>query len=99
MIHRSPDVVSREGKRYTAPIAADEAILNEHFYRDVIEEPQSKPMEKQPTKHQMEEQLDNDSPPDPPKQKKKSRQLAGFETSRGDAWKPPAEGSRRNGAG
>jgi hypothetical protein len=32
-------VVFREGKRYTAPNAADEAILNEHFYRDVIKDP------------------------------------------------------------
>ena len=36
-LHRSRDVVFREGKRFTAPNAADEAILNEHFYRDVIE--------------------------------------------------------------
>ena len=39
MLHRSRDVVFKEGKRYTAPNAADQAILNEHFYRDVIEEP------------------------------------------------------------
>ena len=38
-LHRSRDVVFREGKWYTAPNAADEAILNEHFYRDVIVEP------------------------------------------------------------
>ena len=38
-LHRSRDVVFREGKRYTAPNAADEAILNEHFYRDVIVAP------------------------------------------------------------
>jgi hypothetical protein len=30
---------------------------------------------------------------------KKSRELAGRETSLGDAWKPPAEGSRRNCSG
>ena len=96
-LHRSRDVVFREGKRYTAPNAADEAILNEHFYRDVIEEP--KPIEKQPTERQTEEPLDDDSPPDPPKPKKKSRELAGLESSLGDAWKPPAEGSRRNRAG
>jgi hypothetical protein len=36
-LHRSRDVVFTEGKRYTAPNAADEAILNEHFYRDGIE--------------------------------------------------------------
>ena len=41
----------------------------------------------------------DDSPPDPPKPNKKSRELAGLETSLGDAWKPPAEGSRRNRAG
>jgi hypothetical protein len=35
----------------------------------------------------------------PPKLKKKSRGLAGLETSFGDVWKPPAEGSRRNSAG
>jgi hypothetical protein len=32
-------VVFREAKPYTAPNPADEEILNEHFYRDVIEEP------------------------------------------------------------
>ena len=101
-LHRSRDVVFREGKRYTAPNAADEAILNEHFYRDVIEDP--KPTEKQPTRDessecQTEEPLDDDSPPDPPKPKKKSRELAGLETSLGDAWKPLAEGCRRNRAG
>jgi len=92
-------VVFREGKRYTAPNAADEAILNEHFYRDVIEEPKPKPtpFEKQPTERQTEESLDDDPPPEPPKPKtKKSRELAGLEMSLGDAWKPPAEGSHRN---
>jgi len=89
-------VVFREGKRYTAPNAADEAILNEHFYRDVIEEP--KHIEKQPTERQTEEPLD-DSPPEPPKPNKKLQELAGLGTSPGDAWKPPAEGSRRNRAG
>jgi len=76
MLHRSRDVVFKKGKRYTALNAADEAILNEHFYRDVIEEP--KPIEKQPTELQTEEPLDN-SPPDPPKPNKKSRELAGIE--------------------
>jgi len=47
----------------------------------------------------MEEPLDNDSPPDPPKPKKKSRELAGLETSLEDASKLPAEGSSRNRAG
>ena len=96
-------MVFREGKRYTAPNAADEAILNEHFYRDVIEDP--KPTEKQPprdtsSERQTEEPLDDDSPPDPPKPKTmKSRELAGLETSLGDAWKPPAEASCRNRTG
>jgi len=101
-LHQSRDVVFREGKRYIAPNAADPSILNEHFCRDVIEE--SNPTEMQPTrdetsKCQTEESLDNDSPPDPPKPKKKSRELAGFQTSLGEGWKPPAEGSRPNGAG
>jgi hypothetical protein len=66
-------VVFREGKRYTAPNAADEAILNEHFYRDVLEEPKHKPtpIEQQPNESKTEEPLDDDSPPDPPKPKKK----------------------------
>jgi len=106
-LHRSRDVVFREGKRYKAPNVAEEAILNEHFYRDVIVEPTptkkqsvtSQPIEKQPSKCQMEKPLDDDSPPDPPKPKRKSRELAGLETSLGDAWKPLAEGSRRNRAG
>jgi hypothetical protein len=38
MLHRTRDVVFRDGKQYTAPNAADEAILNNHFYRDVIVE-------------------------------------------------------------
>jgi len=102
-LHRSRDVVFGEGNRYTAPNAADEAILNEHFYRDVIKDP--KPTEKKPTRdesseRQTEESFDDDSPPDPPKPKtKKSRELAGLESSLGEAWKPPAEGSRRNRAG
>jgi len=104
-LHRSRDVVFREGKRYTAPNAADEAILNKHFYRDVIEEPKHKPIETQPTRdesseRQTEEPLDDDPPPDPPNPKtKKSRELAGLESSLGDTWKPPAEGSCRNRAG
>jgi len=109
-LHRSRDVVFREGMRYTAPNAADKAILNEHFYRDVIEEPKptptkkvsetSQPIKKQPTERQTEEPLDDDSPPDAPKPTtKKSRELAGLETSLGDAWKPPAKGSRRNRTG
>jgi len=89
-------VVFREGKRRTAPNGADEATLNQHFHGDVIKEPN--PTEKQPTERQTEEPLD-DSPPDPPKPKKKSRELAGLETSHGVAWKPPAESSRRNLAG
>ena len=100
-LHCSRDVVFREGKRYTALNAADQAILNEHFYRDVIKEP--KHTEKQPTRdesseRQTEESLD-DSPPDAPKPKKKSAEFAGLETSLGDAWKPPAKGSHQNRAG
>jgi hypothetical protein len=100
-LHPTQNVVFREGKRYIAPNDADEAILYEPFYRDVIEEPKSKPtpIEKQPTERQMEEPLDDDSPPDPPTPKKKSRDCAGFETALGDAWKPPAEGSRWNHSG
>jgi hypothetical protein len=99
-------VVFREGKRYTAPNAADEAILNAHFYRDVIVEPtptkqseSSQPIEKQPIERHMEEPLDDDSPPDHQKLKKKSRELAGLKTSLGDAWMPRAEGSRQNRSG
>jgi hypothetical protein len=66
-LHRSRDVVFREGKRYTAPNAADKAILNEPFYRDVIEEPKSKPTEKQPSECQTKESLDDESPPKPKK--------------------------------
>jgi hypothetical protein len=72
MLHRSRDVVFREGKRYTPPNAADDAILNQHFYRDIIEEPKTTPIEQQPTERQTEEPLDADSPPDPPKRQKKS---------------------------
>jgi hypothetical protein len=64
-LHCTQDVVFRERKRYTEPNAADEAILHEHLYRDVIEEP--KPTEKQPTRDESferktEEPLDDDSP-------------------------------------
>jgi len=71
-LHRSQDVVFREGKRYTAPNVADEAIFNEHIYRYVIEEPKPKPIEKKPTERQTEEPSDDDSPSDPPKWKKMS---------------------------
>jgi hypothetical protein len=100
-------VVFRDGTRYTAPNAADDAILNNRFYRHVIVEPTptkkqsetSHSIEKPPTgdgncECQTEEPLYDDSPPDPPKTKKKSQELAGLETSLGDEWKPPAEGSR-----
>jgi len=96
----SRDVVFREGKGYTALNAADEAILNEHFYRDAIEEPKPTTTKKecetsQPTgdgnsEHQTEESLDDESPP---KLKKISRELAGLGLSLGDAWKLPAKGS------
>jgi len=38
-LHCSRDVAFREGMQDKAPNAADDAILNEHFYRDVIVEP------------------------------------------------------------
>jgi len=86
MLHCSRDVVFREGKWYTAPNTTDEAIMNEHFYRDVIMEPTPTKKESetsQPTgdghsERQTEERWD-DSPPDPPKPKKKSREFAGLE--------------------
>jgi len=58
-------------------------------------------MDKPPTgdgnsKCQTEVPLDDNSPLDPLKPKKMSRELAGLETSLGEAWKPPAERSRRN---
>jgi hypothetical protein len=99
-LHRSRDVVFRERKRYTASNAADEAILDEHFYRDVIKD--SKPAGKQLTRDessesQMQEPLDDNSPPDPPQPKtKKSQNLAGLEKSLGDARKSPAESSYQN---
>jgi len=108
-LHHSRDPVFREGKQFTAPNAADEAILNEHFYRDVIVGPTptktqsetSQSLEKPPTgdgncECQTEEPLDNESPPKP---KNYSREFAGLETTLGDAWKLPAEGSDRNRAG
>jgi hypothetical protein len=112
MLHRCRDVVFREEKRYTPLNAADDAILNKHFYRDVImqstptkkQSETSQSMEKPPTgdgnsERQTEEPLDNDSPPDPPKPNKKSRELASLESPLGDAWKPPAEGSRQSRSG
>jgi hypothetical protein len=64
----------------------------------------SKSTKKPPTgdgnsERQTVEPLDDDSPADPPKPMKKSRELAGPEMSRGEAWKPPAEGSHRNHSG
>jgi len=97
MLHHAQDVVFTEATRYTAPNTADEAILIEHFYRDVIHKP--RPTEKQPIERQMEELLDDDPPSEPPKPKKKSQESAGLETSLGDAWKPPAEGNHQNCAG
>jgi hypothetical protein len=73
-LHYSSDVVFSEGKRHTAPNAADEAIFNEHFYRDVIEEPEPKWKRlttDEQAEHQTEEPLHDDSPPDRPKQKTK----------------------------
>jgi hypothetical protein len=80
-------------------------ILNQHFYRNVFEEPKPKPTQKQPlrdesSEHQTEEPSDNNSPLNPLKPKTmKTRELAGLGTSHGDAWKPPAASSRRNCAG
>ena len=87
-------MVFREEKRYTAPNATVEAILDEHFYWDVREEP--KPTQNEPSECQTEESFDDESPPKP---KQKSPELAGLVTSLGDAWKALAEGSRRNHAG
>jgi hypothetical protein len=100
-LHRSRDVVFREGKRYTSLNAAGEAILNKHFYRDVLEE--TKPTGKQSTRdesseRQTEESLAN-SPLDPQRPKKISQELAGIESSLRDAWMPQAERSHRNCAG
>jgi len=88
----SRDIILREGKRYTAPDAADEAILNEHFYRDVIDEPKPKPtkMESETTwpngdgntERQLEEPLEDKSPQKP---KKMSQEWAGLEMSIGEA--------------
>ena len=89
-LHCYRDVVFTEGKQYTAPNVADDAILHAHFYSDFIDEP--KPTERQSTERQTEEPLDDDSPTDPPKPKHMSRELDDRELSLGEAWKPPAEG-------
>jgi len=68
--HHSRDVVIGEGKLYTAPNAADEAILNEDIYRDVIKQPNR--TEKQSTVRQTVESLDNESPAESPKPKERS---------------------------
>jgi len=96
-LHRSRDVGFREGKRYTAPNAADEAILNRHFYRDVIKKP--KPTERQPAEGEMEKSLDDESPPESRNLKIKSPEMGAHESWLADAWKPPSEGSHRNHAG
>jgi len=95
-LHRSRDVVFSEGRRYTVLNAADDAIFNAHFNRDVIEEPIPTPIEKQPTKHQMKEPLDDDSLLDLQKPNQYSQELDCLERSLGEAWKLPAEGSCRN---
>jgi len=97
--HHSRDSVLGTWTWYTAPDGADEAILNEHFCRAVIEEPQ--PTGKQRTwdecsQLQTEESLDEESPLEPPLRKKNSRDLAGFKMSLGDHWMLPAEGSYQN---
>jgi hypothetical protein len=47
----------------------------------------------------MEEAIYDNSPSDPPKAQKKSRELDGLETSLGGECTPPAEGGRRNRGG
>jgi len=84
------------------PNAADVVILNDQFYRDIIEA--HKPTENQPTgddnsERQTEEPLDDNPPSDPPKRTKNSRELVGLETSPRDAWKLPAEVSHWNHSG
>jgi hypothetical protein len=54
MLHHCRDVVIREGKRYTALNAADMAIINEDFYREVIVEPA-------PTKKQSETSVNREA--------------------------------------
>jgi hypothetical protein len=93
-LSRSRDVVYTEGKLYSTLHAADDAFLNQHFYRDVIKEPI--PIENQPTECQTKESLENGLPPEPTNRKKMSLELDGFECSLGGAWKPPAEGSHPN---
>jgi hypothetical protein len=78
-LHQARDLVFVEGEWYTAPNGAHKAILNANFVRDVIEEPKPKHIEKQPSEHQTEEPLEHHPPQDPPKSKKKSRQLPGLE--------------------
>jgi hypothetical protein len=88
LFHQSADVVISEGKLYAAQKAADDTILTQHFYRDVIKVPE--PTQQQPTRnesseHQTEDQLDEDSPPDALKPKKRSQKLAGLKSSIGHA--------------
>ena len=96
------DVGLRDGMRYTAPTAADDAMLNEHFSREVIKNP--KPTEKKPTrdessKDQTEKWLGDDTPLQFPNAMNESREYRVHEMSLGDAWKPLAEGSHWNCAG
>jgi len=85
-------VIVIKGNQYIALTVSDEAIFHEHFYHDAIGGP--KPAGKLPTsdissKSPREESLDDYSPPESPKPQKLSQELAGLETSLGDAWKPP----------
>jgi len=105
MLHWFSDMVFRERKWFPAPNAADETILNKHFYSNFVVQPMptmkksetSQPIEKQPTECQMAEKLQYHSPPDPPKPNTKmSAELAYLQTSIGDPSKLPAKGSRRN---
>lgn len=86
-LHPSRVMVIREEKWYTAQNATDQAILNEHFHRDITEKP--KLSRKQPTrdessKHRREGSAHNDSPPEPQMPKKESWELDCLDTSVGN---------------
>ena len=70
ILHHTRDVVFRDGKWYKALNAADKAISDQNFHRDILDGP--KPTKKQPSECQMEEPSDINLPLDPPKRKKKS---------------------------
>jgi hypothetical protein len=93
------DVVLRDGKGYTAPNAADKAILNKHFKTDVVNNPRHITIEKKPTERQTEVTLDTNVLLEPPNLIKMSSDMAALERSLGDAWKLPAVASCANHAG